>query len=44
MWTKVAKGSLPIRLSIKTGLVGFCIKNGELLNIVDAHMDSRFNK
>ncbi len=46
LWSKVALGldsSQEIRFPADKGLAGYVVKTGEVLNIVDAYNDSRFN-
>ncbi|EAR98560.2 GAF domain protein (macronuclear) [Tetrahymena thermophila SB210] len=43
LWTKVARHSKPIRVQIGQGLVGQVAQTGEILNVLDAHQDYRFN-
>jgi CRP-like cAMP-binding protein/two-component sensor histidine kinase len=45
LWSKVAQGSnmVEIRLAIGKGLAGYVAKTGEVVNIVDAYKDPRFN-
>ena len=43
LWTEVAEGSAPIRISMDSGIVGYVARMGEALTINDAYADSRFN-
>ncbi len=45
LWSKVAQGSnmVEIRLPLGKGLAGYVAKTGEVVNIVDAYKDPRFN-
>ncbi|MGN0031538.1 MAG: HD domain-containing phosphohydrolase [Candidatus Gastranaerophilaceae bacterium] len=46
LWSKVALGldaSQEIRFPADKGLAGYVVKTGEVLNIIDAYNDSRFN-
>ena len=44
LWTKVAKGVGTIRVPLSSGLVGYVARTKERINILDAHLDDRFNK
>lgn len=43
MWTKSAKGSKMITLSLNQGIVGWVANQAKILNIPDAYKDHRFN-
>eukprot|EP01012_Entosiphon_sulcatum_P010938 TRINITY_DN16542_c0_g1_i1.p1 TRINITY_DN16542_c0_g1~~TRINITY_DN16542_c0_g1_i1.p1 ORF type:complete len:1937 (+),score=337.07 TRINITY_DN16542_c0_g1_i1:55-5865(+) len=43
LWTTVASGTQEIRMPITTGIAGACVASGEVINIPDAYVDSRFN-
>ena len=44
LWTKAAKGVGTIRIPITSGLAGHVARTGEILNLLDAHQDIRFNR
>jgi hypothetical protein len=44
LWSKVADGVPVIRIPKKTGIVGYVVDHGHMLNIKDAYQDDRFNK
>jgi len=43
LWSKVADGVPLIRIPKETGVVGWVVKNGQMLNVPDAYVDDRFN-
>lgn len=45
LWSKVAQGAdmVEIRLPVGKGLAGSVAQTGEVINLADAHQDSRFN-
>jgi len=43
LWTKASKDTPIIRIPINTGIAGCVYKTKEVINILDAHQDERFN-
>eukprot|EP01113_Clastostelium_recurvatum_P036970 TRINITY_DN5359_c0_g1_i6.p1 TRINITY_DN5359_c0_g1~~TRINITY_DN5359_c0_g1_i6.p1 ORF type:complete len:1099 (+),score=288.25 TRINITY_DN5359_c0_g1_i6:56-3352(+) len=43
LWSKVADGTREIRVPANKGIAGHVVTTGEVLNIRDAYLDSRFN-
>lgn len=43
LWTKLAKSSKPIQVEMGKGIVGYVAKHKETVNILDAHVDNRFD-
>ena len=43
LWSKVAKGSTPIRLAKGSGIAGQVAATGKVINLTDAYADPRFN-
>jgi Nif-specific regulatory protein len=44
LWSQVALGSQPIRFDARLGIAGAAALTGQVINVKDAHEDSRFNK
>ena len=44
MWTRVLKGTKEIRIPFTKGIVGHVFTSGELLNVMNAYGDHRFDK
>jgi adenylate cyclase len=46
LWSKVAEGTKmnEIRFPMTVGLAGYAVSTGEIVNIPDAYLDSRFNQ
>jgi GAF domain-containing protein len=45
LWSRVATGTKGIiKVPKSAGIVGACVTSGEIINIPDAYLDSRFNK
>lgn len=44
LWSKVAHGEKEIRFPSHLGIAGHVVRCGEILNIVDAYSDPRFNR
>eukprot|EP01112_Ceratiomyxa_fruticulosa_P020888 TRINITY_DN7240_c0_g2_i1.p1 TRINITY_DN7240_c0_g2~~TRINITY_DN7240_c0_g2_i1.p1 ORF type:complete len:1058 (+),score=261.81 TRINITY_DN7240_c0_g2_i1:302-3475(+) len=43
LWSKVADGAKEIRIPSNKGIAGHVVTTGEVLNIKDAYLDTRFN-
>lgn len=43
LWTKVAHGVAPLRMSADNGFAGYALMNNETILIEDAYKDNRFN-
>uniref|UniRef100_A0A7S3DBW9 GAF domain-containing protein n=1 Tax=Palpitomonas bilix TaxID=652834 RepID=A0A7S3DBW9_9EUKA len=43
LWSKVANGTVEIRLRFGDGLAGSCAATGDIVNVEDAYFDKRFN-